>query len=78
MLYALAVFFIYKKMIQIFLNDKIQMKKKHPCGGDVFLITRLGSDVKLQCTTCGRELTLPRVKLEKMIKVVYAAKTESN
>jgi len=52
------------------IGDKIQMKKKHPCSSDVFLVMRIGSDVRIVCSGCGRDLTVSRIALEKMIKRV--------
>lgn len=49
-------------------NDRIQLKKPHPCGGNIFLILRVGSDVRIKCETCGRDMTLDRLKLEKSIR----------
>jgi hypothetical protein len=46
------------------------MRKKHPCSADVFKVMRVGSDIKVLCTGCGRDLMLPREKLERMIKKV--------
>jgi hypothetical protein len=46
------------------------MKKKHPCGSDVFTVMRSGTDVRIICDGCGRDLTLGREALEKMIKKV--------
>ena len=51
-------------------GDKLQLKKKHPCSADVFTVVRCGSDVRIVCTGCGRDLTIERVSLEKMIKRV--------
>ena len=51
-------------------GDILQLKKKHPCSSDLFKVMRGGSDVRIICKTCGRDLTLPREKLEKMIKRV--------
>ena len=36
------------------LGDKVITKKKHPCGGDVWTIVRMGADIKLRCDKCGR------------------------
>ena len=36
-------------------GDILLMKKKHPCGGEEFTVTRSGMDFKLVCRTCGRE-----------------------
>jgi len=51
-------------------GDKIEMKKNHPCGKKsvVFTVLRVGADIKIKCGACGRELMLPRLKTEKMIK----------
>ena len=48
----------------------LQLKKPHPCGSCLFRVLRTGSDVRIVCTGCGRDLTLDRIKLEKMIKKV--------
>ncbi|MBR5602006.1 MAG: DUF951 domain-containing protein [Clostridia bacterium] len=48
----------------------LEMKKPHPCGGFRFHVLYAGSDVKVRCENCGREIILPRVKLEKNIKRV--------
>lgn len=51
-------------------QDKIVLKKAHPCGANVFTVLKGGTDVKIVCDTCQRALTLNREKLEKMIKNV--------
>ena len=51
-------------------GDRLQMKKPHPCGGKEFLVLRAGMDFKIRCTGCGREVMLPRAKIEKNIKKV--------
>ena len=51
-------------------GDTLEMKKKHPCGDSRFEVVRVGSDVKVKCLSCGREITASRVKLEKGIKKV--------
>ncbi len=40
------------------LGDKVITKKKHPCGGDVWTIVRMGADIKLRCDKCGRIVML--------------------
>ena len=51
-------------------GDVLLMKKKHPCSSDLFKVARLGSDVRIICQGCGRDLTLQSDSLEKMIKRV--------
>lgn len=52
------------------LGSIVQMKKQHPCGSDTFEIIRIGVDIKIKCTNCGRTIMLPRVELNKKIKKV--------
>ena len=60
------------EVIKFSVGDRILMKKKHPCSADIFEVLRVGSDIRVKCTGCGRDLTLPRVSLEKMIKRVLS------
>lgn len=60
---------------KITVGDTVLMKKKHPCGDNRFFVLYAGSDIKLRCVNCGRDVIIPRVKAEKMIKNT-AAKTE--
>lgn len=49
-------------------GEKVRFKKKHPCGGYIWEILRIGMDFKLECKTCGRIISLPRKKFEKAVK----------
>ena len=60
------------KIIRFEAKDKLRLKKKHPCGTDIFTVARSGSDVRIVCDGCGRDLTIARESLEKMIKSVIA------
>ena len=61
-------------IIQFSVGDTLFLKKKHPCSSDCFKVMRVGSDVRIVCKLCGRDLTLSREKLEKTIKRVEADK----
>lgn len=50
------------------IGDKVITKKKHPCGCDIWEITRIGVDFKLKCTKCEHVIMLDREKAYKMIK----------
>lgn len=52
------------------LNQRVELKKQHPCGGKVWTVLRVGMDIKLRCERCGHELMLPRSKAEKSVKKV--------
>ena len=51
-------------------NDKLIMKKPHPCGNNEFLVTRLGMDFKIKCTKCDDEVMVGRKQVEKNIKKI--------
>ena len=51
-------------------GDIVTLKKPHPCGEKKFLVTRIGMDFKIRCVKCGREVMVPRAKIEKNIKAV--------
>ncbi|MBS6446157.1 MAG: DUF951 domain-containing protein [Clostridiales bacterium] len=51
-------------------GDILEMKKKHPCGSDRMRVLRVGSDIRILCLGCGRDVTVPREKLEKNIRRV--------
>ncbi len=59
-------------------GDLLEMKKNHPCGSKVFKVLRIGSDLKISCTGCGRSLTIERIKVEKMIKKIHSVGENSN
>ena len=52
------------------LNDKVIMKKAHPCGTNEWEIVRLGVDIKIKCLNCGRTVMIPRIEFNKKLKKV--------
>lgn len=61
------------KIVKLFVGDVVEMKKNHPCGANQFKILRVGSDVRVLCINCGRDMTLDRIKLEKAIKKIIVS-----
>ncbi len=51
-------------------GDTVILKKSHPCGSNSMKIARVGSDVRIICNGCGRDMTMPREKLEKAIRLI--------
>ena len=54
----------------IHVGDLLELKKPHPCGGHQFRILRVGGEVRIVCVTCGRDMTVNRIKLENAIKKI--------
>lgn len=46
----------------------IVSKKNHACGGTEWTVVRLGADIKLKCTKCGRAIFLSVDQVNKMAK----------
>ena len=57
-------------------DDVVQMKKPHPCGGNLMEVLRLGSDIRIRCLKCAHDVTVARIKLEKNIKKVISSQNE--
>ena len=52
------------------LHDIVEMKKPHACGANAWEITRVGADIKLSCTKCGRGIMMTRFDLNKRLKKI--------
>jgi hypothetical protein len=62
-------------MLDVQLGDVVRLRKPHPCGGYEWTVVRLGADIGLRCTTCGRRVLLPRRDLEKRLKTIVSRAT---
>ena len=60
------------------LNDVIELKKQHPCGGSRFRILRVGSNMRIICETCARDMEIDRIKLEKATKKIITQEEKSD
>jgi hypothetical protein len=56
-----------RAVLELYLGDVVKLRRRHPCGGDTWLIDRLGADIGLHCQTCGRHLLVERAALERRI-----------
>ncbi len=57
-------------------GDIVELKKPHPCGSKEFKILRVGSNMRIVCVGCSRDMTLDRVKLEKAVKKIIVGGAE--
>lgn len=48
------------------------MRKTHPCGSDRWTIIRVGADIKIKCTGCGRIVMMDRAEFVKRMKKCIA------
>ena len=65
--------------LQYSLHDKVEMKKPHACTikatgkkANCWEITRIGADMKIQCTNCQHEVTMSRFDFNQKIAKVLS------
>ena len=58
------------EIIKYRVNDIIELKKPHPCGSKQFKVLRVGSDIRIICLGCSRDMTVDLIKLEKSTKKI--------
>lgn len=51
-------------------GNLVVLKKGHPCGENLWEIMKLGADIRLKCTKCGRIVLIPRIDFNKKLKKV--------
>lgn len=59
--------------LDLALDDIVQLRKPHPCGGYRWRVTRLGADIGLRCMTCEHKVMLPRATVEQRTKAHFDA-----
>jgi len=65
-------------MIENFeLGDCVQMKKPHACGSNDWTIIRVGADIKIKCSKCGRIVMMDRVDFIKRGKKLLPKEIKS-
>ncbi|HQN75061.1 MAG TPA: DUF951 domain-containing protein [Bacillota bacterium] len=52
------------------IGDIIITKKPHVCGNDHWSVERIGAEVRIKCTKCGREVMMLKMDFDKRIKSI--------
>ncbi|HOP95483.1 MAG TPA: DUF951 domain-containing protein [Dictyoglomaceae bacterium] len=55
---------------KIEVGDILELPKKHPCGGNRWIVLFSGVDIKMKCEKCGHILMLPRLEVRRKAKKV--------
>ena len=50
------------------IDDVVQLRKPHPCGGYEWRVVRVGADIGMKCQTCQHRVLLSRRDFEKRLK----------
>jgi hypothetical protein len=56
-----------RPVLTLYLGDLVRLKRGHPCGGDTWLVDRLGADIGLRCQTCDRHVMVDRRTIERRL-----------
>lgn len=63
-------------LLDLQLNDRVRLRKPHPCGSYEWIVTRLGADIGLECQGCKRRVLLTRRELSRRMKSVLSKETQ--
>ncbi len=53
--------------LTLYLGDLVRLRRRHPCGGDTWLVDRLGADIGIRCQTCDRHVLVERRTIERRL-----------
>lgn len=56
--------------MDIKVGDTLKLKKKHPCGSQLWKVLRVGIDFRLSCEGCGHQIMIARKQVEKNIRQI--------
>jgi hypothetical protein len=56
------------EVVDFRLDDVVELRKPHPCGGTEWTVIRLGADIGIRCRTCDHWVLLERRVLERRMK----------
>ena len=65
-------------IVRMRVGDTLELKKPHPCGEKRFTVMRVGSEIRIVCQECGRDMVLDRIKLERAVRHVFPADEHTN
>ena len=61
------------QIIKFKVGDTVELKKPHPCQNKLFRVLRVGSEMRIVCLNCGRDMVIDRLKLEKATKRIVSS-----
>ena len=56
-----------RPVLTVYLGDIVRLRRSHPCGGDTWLIDRVGADIGLRCQRCDRHVLVERRTIERRL-----------
>ena len=62
--------------MDLHLNDRVELKKQHPCGSREWEVLRVGADFRLKCLGCGHQIMIARKLVEKNTREIRKKEAE--
>jgi hypothetical protein len=59
------------------LGDVVRLRKLHPCGSSQWEVVRLGADIGMRCSGCGRRVLLPRRQFTRQVKTLVSRREDN-
>ena len=59
-------------LIEVAVGDTVRLRKVHPCGSSIWVVTRIGADIGLKCQGCAHRVMLTRREFNKSVKTVLS------
>lgn len=56
-------------------GDRVEMRKPHACGANLWTVLRIGADIRVRCEQCGRSVMLAREQFERAVRRRLASDT---
>ena len=56
--------------MEVLVGMRVRLRKAHPCGSDLWSVTRVGADIGLVCSGCGRRILVERETFERRVKQI--------
>ena len=57
-----------REVVPFAVGDKVELRKPHPCGSSTWEVYRIGADIGLLCSGCGRRVMLERPLVQRRMK----------
>ena len=64
--------------VRYYVGDVVRLKKKHPCGSDLWEVQRTGVDFVIQCHGCNHQVMLQRPVFQKAVKKLVSRQVEES
>ncbi len=57
-----------REVVPFAVGDEVVLRKPHPCGSSTWEVYRIGADIGLSCSGCGRRVMLERPLVQRRMK----------